>query len=180
MVLRWLKILAPVASLALIAYLGANMFVARGMGALPDSGVPRQGGKLPPFSFQVPDGGTVTRDDLLMSDKPIWLNFWASWCGPCRAEMPDINDIYNEQKGRINLLAVNQGEATDVIRSFMDEGGYTMPVAMDGGSLFYKWGFRYLPTHVFADSRGKVCEIVEGELDRDAMLKALERAHRGC
>lgn len=178
MVLRWLKVLAPVLSLAVIAYLVADTFIVRGKGVVPESGVPRQGATLPAFSLKTLDGGTVTRDDLL--GKPIWLNFWASWCGPCRAEMPDIDTIYRERQGRINLLTVNQGEAPDVVRSYLEEGGYELPVAMDEGSVFYKWGMRFLPTHVFADSRGRVCDIVEGAMDRDRMLKALDRARKGC
>lgn len=177
---RWVKLLLPVASLALIAYLAANALTSgRGGGAAGEPAVPRAGERLPDFALPTADGETVTRQDLL--GKPTFLNFWASWCGPCRMEMPAIDALAREERGKVAVLAVNNGEPVAVARAFMRDNGFDLPVALDqDGALAGRWGFRYLPTSVFVDRRGTVCSIFDGALDEATMKREIARAKKGC
>lgn len=178
---RWVKLLLPVASLALVAYLTANALTSqRGRGgAAAEPAVPRVGERLPDFSLSTADGGTVGRGDLL--GRPAFLNFWASWCGPCRMEMPAIDALAKAERGAVEVLAVNNGEPLAVARAFMRDNGFDLRVALDAdGALFGNWGFRYLPTSVFVDRRGTVCSIFDGALDEATMKREVARAKRGC
>ncbi len=117
---RWVRLLLPVVSLILIAYLAAGALTAK-----RESNAPRVGRRLPDFSLPTVDGGAVTRQDL--SGKPAFLNFWASWCPPCRAEMPAIDAIAREERGRVNVLAINNGEPVVVARAFMRQARRLTP-----------------------------------------------------
>ncbi len=171
---RWVRLLLPVVSLILIAYLAAGALTAK-----RESNAPRVGRRLPDFSLPTVDGGAVTRQDL--SGKPAFLNFWASWCPPCRAEMPAIDAIAREERGRVNVLAINNGEPVVVARAFMRDNGFALRTALDEeGALFGKWGFHYLPTSIFIDSSGTVCSIFDGALDEATMRREIARAKKGC
>lgn len=196
-----LRLIIPLAALAILAYMGADIVrsqapekMKKGSSSeeLEESRVPQEGFLLPNFQVEALGGGNVRRDDLL--DKPTFLNFWASWCGPCRVEMPHIEEIHREQGDNVNVLTVNLGEPESVIRSFLSENDLTIPVAIDEtyidpaadpanvkkGSLFEHWGYRFIPTSVIADRRGKVCGVVLGAMSKERMLDLLGKAKQGC
>lgn len=175
--MRRLKLLAPLLGVSLLGYLIVVPSLQR-FGAAAESEVPRQGMRVAAFALPTLDGKTIARDDLL--GKPTYLNFWATWCLPCRREMPKIEQVYREQAGKANFLMINLKEGPDVIRSFMAKNGYTLPVALDDGTLFEGWGLRGVPTSVFLDRRGTVCVIVEGAMGKEYIAWALEKARQGC
>ena len=98
---------------------------------------------------------------------PVVLNFWATWCGPCRAEMPVIQTAAENYGERIHFVAVNQGEESAVIQPFVDEFGLTFPIALDqdqavGSDLYNVTG---LPTTFFIDGDGTVRRVWMGEMN---------------
>ena len=98
---------------------------------------------------------------------PVVLNFWATWCGPCRAEMPVIQAAAKNYGERVHFVAVNQGEESAVIQPFVDEFGLTFPIALDqdqavGSDLYNVTG---LPTTFFIDGDGTVRRVWMGEMN---------------
>lgn len=82
------------------------------------------------FTLENLDGEQVSLSDY--KGKKIFLNFWASWCGPCELEMPDFNAFYNENKDdNFVLIAVNVGEDKETVKSYIEENGYDFPVLLD-------------------------------------------------
>ena len=128
-----------------------------------------------PFTLKDQYGKTHTLTDY--KGKIIFLNFWATWCPPCRAEMPDIQKLYErsprEGKNAVIVLGVaapKLGSEKDEagIKVFMDKNGYTYPVLMDkGGRLFEAYGIRAIPTTYLIDRRGNVIGRVQGALSAE-------------
>lgn len=172
---RGLRLLLPLLALVLVGFLAVNALSRRS--APP--GIPAVGRPLPPFELSLLGGGQVTAD--LLRGKPTFLNFWASWCGPCQMEMPFIEEIYKKERGRLNVLGINWQEPEIVADEFVRSNGYTFPVALDAdGNLHAGWGFNGLPVSIFADARGTVCRVHVGGMTRSMMRAAVDEALAGC
>src|SRR4030042_1886480 len=92
---------------------------------------PLLGKPAPDFQFGGPDEQPVSLSDLKGS--PVLLNFWATWCGPCRGEMPYLQQIYEKwQTMGLVLLAINIGESPSDVEEFMQSQGLSLPVLLDG------------------------------------------------
>lgn len=110
--------------------------------------------------------------------KTVVLNFWATWCPPCRGEMPEFDELDKEFKksGEAVLLAVNltdgRRETPERVAKFLKETGYTMTVLLDekqeAASFF---GVRYIPTTFVLDKDGKLIGQIQGATTKDAVLK---------
>jgi len=84
----------------------------------------------PDFNLISLDGQTVTLSQFL--GKPVFINFWASWCQPCREEMPFLQQTFNNYKDKgLVFLTIDEGEKPDAINKFFKDNGYTMPVLLD-------------------------------------------------
>ncbi|MDO4267746.1 MAG: cytochrome c biogenesis protein CcdA [Eubacteriales bacterium] len=144
---------------------------------------------IPAVDFELKDqyGNIHTLADY--KGKTIFLNFWATWCPPCRAEMPDIQKLYEEydQEGDdalivLGVAAPNLGQETDEagISAFLEENGYTYPVLMDTeGSLFWQYGITAYPTTFMIDRDGNVFGYVPGMLSADMMESIVEQTISG-
>jgi len=120
---------------------------------------------LPPF-----DALSLQSDPVRLSDfqgKVLVLNFWATWCPPCRAELPTLQALpewFGEDK--VAVLALNFQEAGRTVRRFLESSGLKLPVALDAnGDITRAWGIRAFPTTVLIDRQGKPRQIVQGEVD---------------
>ena len=123
-------------------------------------------------------------------EKVIFLNFWATWCSPCRMEMPDIQELYQEYEGmgeeaEVVFLSVatpgigGEGTREEVIR-FMEENGYTYPVLMDEtGEVSAMFGISAYPTTYMIDREGKVYGYVSGTLSRENMESIIRQTLEG-
>lgn len=119
--------------------------------------------------------------------KTIFLNFWATWCPPCKAEMPDIQKLYESygEDGEVAIVGVaapNYGNETseDGIKQFLEENGYTYPVLMDTeGELFAKYGIQSYPTTFMIDKEGKIFGYVSGQLTEDMMKSIINQTLEG-
>ena len=126
----------------------------------------------PDFSLTSLDDTTVSLSDL--HGQPILMNVWASWCLPCRAEMPAIEEIYRDysQQGLqvVSVNASNQDDLTDV-NNFIKQNQLTFPILMDSGGIVSDlYQVRSLPTSFFIDKDGVVTEIIIGEMS-EALLR---------
>ena len=115
--------------------------------------------------------------------KTIFLNFWGTWCPPCRGEMPYIEEIYNEygeNSNNIIILGVaapnlgREGSEEEIV-SFLEENNYTFPVVMDfGGELVYKYGIGGFPTTFIINEDGEVVNKIVGAMDKENMKMMIE------
>lgn len=136
--------------------------------------------ELPAPDFTLVDQYGETHTLSEYKGQAVFLNFWATWCPPCRAEMPDIQALYEELQGEespeVVVLGVagphiygNEGSAED-IASFLTENGYTYPTVMDAdGSLMRAYGITAFPTTFMIDKEGQVAGYVTGMIPRDIM-----------
>ena len=144
------------------------------------------------FSLQDQFGNTHTLADY--EGKTILLNFWATWCGPCQQEMPDLQALYEEwgeNEGDLVVLGVAAPKADDSlypadnksaeeIAAWLDEQGYTYPVLMDTtGELFLSYGVYSFPTTFMIDTDGNVFGYLSGSMTREIMDSIVEQTMTG-
>lgn len=140
----------------------------------------------PDFTLYDQDGAQHTLSDY--QGKTVFLNFWATWCPPCRREMPQIQSLYEkygENEGDLIVLGVaapdygNEGSATE-IAAFLSENGYTFPVVMDDMGLYSsQYGIRAYPTTFMIDKDGNVYGYVEGALTGEIMESIVQQTMEG-
>ena len=128
--------------------------------------------EVPKFTFKTMDGSSYTREHL--AGKPIIVNFWATWCAPCRKEMPSLNRAWSVVEGEgIDMLAINLGDTVGSINEFMQEVPIDFPVVISTNpSDLNAWGVRGLPTTVVLNAEGKIVMKLVGpaEWDEDELL----------
>ena len=120
-------------------------------------------GKLAPdFELSSLDGQVVSLSDFL--GKPVFLNFWATWCGPCRFEMPFIQKMYEGLSGEgLVVLAVNVQENPTAVREFVESFGLTFPVLLATNSeVPLAYNIRGIPATFFIDENGIIQDIKIG------------------
>jgi peroxiredoxin len=155
--------LVACAAIALIALLvGAFVATQFGPGGLMSD--VRPGAEAP--DFEVP---TLGGESIKLSDyrgRPVVLNFWATWCPPCIVEIPLLVQAEADYADEnLALIALNAGQTSEHIRSFFDEQGIDMPVALDPGKDVYElYGVVGLPTTVWIDRDGVVSAVELGVL----------------
>ena len=135
--------------------------------------------EAPAFDLPDPDGNRYRLED--MQGKPIIVNFWATWCPPCRAEMPSMQRAWEELADEgILLIAVNVGEDAETVRAFRDEVGVEFPLPLDTETeIAPRWPMRGLPTTFVVDPAGRIVYKAEGEREwDDPELLAIVRALR--
>lgn len=109
------------------------------------------------------DGAIFTLSDLI--GKPVWLNFFTTWCPPCNAEASDIVRIGATYAQSAHVVGIDVAEAPAKVRAFRDRHGIAFPIALDtGGSVFRGFGFHGYPTHVFLDATGAISCVSVGDL----------------
>ncbi len=131
----------------------------------------------PDFTVYDSDGTAYKLSDF--RGKPVVLNFWASWCGPCKVEMPDFNTTYQELGSEIHFLMVNMTdgsqETLEGASAFIAEAGYTFPVYYDTG---YEAAIAYsvysLPTTYFIDAQGYAIAQATGAIDAETLARGIQ------
>ncbi|HIX30101.1 MAG TPA: redoxin family protein [Candidatus Blautia stercoravium] len=143
----------------------------------------------PAVDFTLKDqyGNTHTLSEY--KGKTVFLNFWATWCPPCKAEMPDIQKIYEEyqEKGDDSLVILGiaapnwgQEQSQEGITAFLEEKGYTYPVVMDTtGEMFMAYGISSFPTTFMIDKEGNVFGYASGQLSEDMMRSIIRQTVEG-
>lgn len=133
----------------------------------------RVGDLAPNFKMKLDDGRTLTMDGL--RGRPVLLNHWATWCGPCRLEIPELLRATQENPD-LAVLAVNMMEARSQIEPFAAEFNMEIPVIIDPeGKVRDLYGVRGLPTTILVDREGKISAIWAGLLTNSKLNELLSQ-----
>lgn len=137
--------------------------------------VPQIGEPAPDFSFTMPDGSEMKLSDY--RGQKVIINFWASWCAPCKAEMPDIQRVYDaHREDGLVVLAVNREEDLATIQQFVAEVGISFPVVANmDGDISQQYGALGLPTTFFINTDGTVSSFRKGIMDEAFILEQLDQ-----
>ncbi len=128
----------------------------------------------PDFTLQALDGSTFRLSE--QRGKPVVLNFWATWCGPCQNELPAIQKAAEHFGDDVVFAGVDQGEKAEVVQSFADKLGLTFTIPMDAdGAIGYNYGVQGLPTTFFIDRNGVVQSLWMGEMNSVTLAENIAR-----
>ncbi len=183
--LRWLTIAAfaallPLGLLLLQAPLpSGSSSSASGFVLLPTAGQPlvlAVGEDAPNFTLQSLEGGELSLEAY--RGHVVVVNFWATWCPPCRSEMPDIQQVFTERKDKgLAILAVNIQEAPGPVHDFVGKYGLTFPIALDtSGAVTQLYRIYGLPMTYVVDAGGRVADVHVGPLTKSEILKKVDAA----
>jgi peroxiredoxin len=169
---RWVERIAWV---ALLAFVGMRLWPQLAAAA----GIPSSNGQVPPFTVSTLDGSTVTAESL--TGKVVLVNFWATWCPPCRVEMPGFQQAHERfgADGFVVLGVTMDAGSPDRVRRFLEERNITYPVAMATSQVVRDFGgVPFLPTSYLIDRDGRIRNEVRGMFTSVALEQAVERLLR--
>ncbi|MDA2392009.1 MULTISPECIES: redoxin domain-containing protein [Bacillus] len=137
------------------------------------------GKSAPDFTLTKLDGINVKLSDL--KGKKVILNFWATWCGPCQQEMPDMEAFYKEHKENVEILAVNytpseKGGGEEKVSNFAKEKGITFPILLDKNiDVTTAYKVITIPTSYFIDTKGVIQDKFIGPMTQKEMEKRVAK-----
>ena len=127
----------------------------------------------PDFTMLDMEGNEVTLASFF--GKPIVLNFWASWCGPCKMEMPEIQKFYDKYGQEIHFLLVSVDDSLDAAKTFISDSGYTFPVYFDTTSVgAYTYGASSIPLTFFIDAEGNLTAYYMGAMSESILQQGVD------
>ncbi|WML60508.1 redoxin domain-containing protein [Neobacillus sp. PS2-9] len=137
----------------------------------------QEGNKAPNFGLKTLDGQEVKLSDMV--GKKVILNFWATWCPPCKAEMPHMQEFYEKQKNnQVTILAVNlttSEKSSDNIGAFVKDYGLTFPIVLDSeGQVGQTYQDVTIPTSYIIDTKGVIRKKIVGPMDKEMMTELLQ------
>jgi cytochrome c biogenesis protein CcmG/thiol:disulfide interchange protein DsbE len=140
---------------------------------------PREGAPAPDFTLHATDGTTYRLSEL--RGRPVVLNFWATWCGPCKQEMPAFEAEYRAHAGAgLLVLAINVRESPQQVEPFVQRLELTFPVLLDrSGSVSRRYRVRALPTTVFITPEGTIDGIRQGAYSTRLLKERLRQFLEG-
>ena len=170
-------------SLKVAAQLGAVALVLALLGLLAwkvvegDGTEARMGRAVPSFDLPTLDGAGRVQVDANRG-RPMVINFWASWCGPCRQEAPILEAMWQAYKDRVDFIGVDIRDFNGDGRDFVEQYGLTFPMAYDGPATTWEtWGIQALPETFVVDADGNIVghmNIIEHpSMLEDAIAKAV-------
>lgn len=136
---------------------------------------PRIGYLAPDFELKDYTGNSFKLSDY--KGKPVLINFWATWCPPCRAEMPEIEAAYRKyQKDGLVILGVNNRESDSTVKKYVEDGGFEWPMPMDyDGRVIGLYGVAAYPTSFFVDKQGFIVATQIGGMDKKGLEDRLSK-----
>lgn len=165
---------AEPAARVLAVLLLASAFLAF-LGRGPAAAGVAPGFSAPDFTLRTLDGRDWS--PALARGAPLVLDFWASWCPPCRKELPILDAFAAELGSRGRVVAVDVAEDPQTVQAFVRETGLALPILLDRqGAVRELYGVRALPTTVFLDARGVVTSVVVGPLTRSSLERHWQAA----
>src|SRR5574344_1179350 len=148
---------------------------AGGKASAAASVVIEEGKLAPDFTVEMLDGSQVQLSSL--RGKPVFLNFWATWCPPCVGEMPHFQALYPKYKDKINFLAVSIDAEKGTVEKFVAAKGFNFPIAHDGKkNVAGLYSIEAIPTSLMLDKDGKVIAYHLGGMSAADLQKFLDTA----
>lgn len=148
-----------------------NFFKDDATDSLSESGAvyaPEKGQPAPDFTLENLDGEPVALEDL--RGKVVLLNFWATWCGPCRVEMPALESRHQKYPVQLAVVGIDFDEPKENVAAFVEEFGLTFPILLDPGAVVQDaYRIRGYPTSVFLDQDGTVQIVHIGIMTEDQL-----------
>ena len=163
------KMLKVMLLITLVSVLTSGLVMA---GCSPSSAQSVEvGNQAPDFQLQSLDGQTVSLSNL--QGKPVLINFWATWCSPCRSEMPYIQEIYEEWSDkRLVVLAINIGESSSTVAAFMQSNNLSFIVLLDTKQdVAQRYNITGIPTTFFIDKDGIIQDKVIGAFQNKTQIE---------
>jgi thiol-disulfide isomerase/thioredoxin len=149
-------------------------FFLEDLTGLKDETAPRLGYRAPDFELPDLEGQKVTLSAL--RGKPILLNFWATWCPPCRQEMPELQEFHRRYGDQIVLVGVNWGEGSKTVKAFLDRLGVGYRNLVDErGTAFVLYRLTGIPESYFIDPEGYIRGTWIGPLTAKEIVQGFER-----
>lgn len=138
--------------------------------------------EAPDFTVLDADGESVKLSDF--EGKPVVINFWASWCGPCKSEMPDFDEAWSRLGEEIHFLMVNMTdgsrETVESAKAYVEEQGFSFPVYFDTEyEAAIAYGASSLPTTFFIDAEGYAIAQAVGAIDADTLQRGIDMIYSG-
>ena len=168
--------------LVLVIVIGGGVLLYRNLGQNIDLGeaIPTETisqNLAPDFTVADAEGKEVMLSDF--RGKGVVLNFWASWCGPCKSEMPHFQEAYDQYGEDVHFLMVNMSEALGDSRAnadaFLTEGGYTFPVYYDtNAECAYGYGVTGIPMTFFIDKNGNLVSGKTGMISKADLERRIQ------
>ena len=129
------------------------------------------------YAFDL-NGNKVTLDEKI--GKPVVVNFWATWCPPCKAELPHFEKLYKELGGEVEFMMVDMTdggrETVDDVKAFVKENGYTFPVYCDSDqNAAMTYSVYSIPVTLFIDKEGNLSDMRIGVLDEETLKSGIEK-----
>jgi len=147
-------------------------------GLEPPSGSPQRGQQAPDFSITTFDGETFSLSAHLADDgRPVLLNLWASWCPPCRAEMPVFDEVSADRAADVLVIGVAVDDTLAAARAFAGQIDVAYPLGFDtDGVIASRYPSPGLPTTFTISAGGEIVRVAYGELDEDDMHSLIDEA----
>ncbi|HUY63006.1 MAG TPA: TlpA disulfide reductase family protein [Acidimicrobiales bacterium] len=168
-----------VVATAVLALVGGGLFAVLSNPSPPGTGVLVDRTNEPAPTFSLADLGMPTRTISLADfrGKRLVLNFWASWCYPCRTEMPLLESAWQSERGRVTFVGIDSNDTRVSAIDFMEKVHATYPALFDpSGQVATAYGLFGLPTTVFISATGKMLGRHIGQIDAVTLQAALRKA----
>jgi peroxiredoxin len=137
---------------------------------------PAVGHPAPDFTLTTVTGETFTLSAL--RGRPVVLNFWATWCPPCRAELPELQAASGRLAGQVQIVGVDQGESASQVQAFADGLGLNFTMPLDTATTVSRlYGVRSLPTTFFIDRSGVIRQIQIGPMTEATLAQLLRTVY---
>lgn len=122
------------------------------------------GEQIDRFTLSNLDNRPVSLDSVITNNRYVWVNFWATWCGPCRREMPMMTDIYNQYSDRgFDIVAVSVGEDSATVQGYLNENPVPFTIVLDTNrAITRRFNVEALPTSFLVDSTGNIIRTGTG------------------
>jgi len=163
-----------------LAVWGGSMLLRSGDSGASNNAVTDDADAAPVVGAHAPDfvAETLSGDEVHLRNlrgKPVVLNFWATWCPPCRAEMPLLQQYYAKHSGEYAMVAVNDAEPPEQVKGFIEQQGFTFIVALDPKqAIVGKYRIQGFPTTFFIDADGVIRYMHVGMLDEGTLQAGLQ------
>lgn len=178
--IKYIMLCAALVGIIYLAYAGYN-YLKQSYQPKSEASVQNQADNLQKASdFTVSNkaGNKVNLTDNF--GKPVIVNFWATWCGPCKSEMPGFEKVYEKYKDDISFMMVNmtdgQRDTVDRVNEFIKQNGYTFPVYYDNEySAARAYSVKSIPTTLFINEKGEIVYTHIGAADSKMLLEYAEK-----